>query len=173
MRTATADGPAGSRTAPAGGGGAGVVAAWPQPRSKVSKITGSSLGGRAAAVLHAGGRSSGSGWRRECSTGAPSGPRAGGLGKRAPARRLARRLQKRLQHEEAAPEQASGRGAVRGQYYCESGRAGALKKPQEVVVGLESAHRHGGWPSRVKNSSSRRRRCRSGRCLAAAAIQGQ
>ena len=50
--------------------------------------------------------------------------RAGGLGKRAPARRLARRLQKRLQHEEAAQEQASGRGAVRGQYYCGSGRAG-------------------------------------------------
>ena len=60
--------------------------------------------------------------------------RAGGLGKRAPARRLARRLQKRLQHEEAAPEQASGRGAIRGQYYCGSGRAGALKKPQEVVL---------------------------------------
>ena len=172
MRTATADGPAGSRTAPAGGGGAGVVAAWPQPRSKVSKITGSSLGGRAAAVLHAGGRSSGSGWRRECSTGAPSG-RAGwesahrhGGWRDGSRNGSSTRRRRRSRHLGGARSEVSITAEA-------VGRAGALKKPQEVVAGLESAHRHGGWPSRVKNSSSRRRRCRSGRCLAAAAIQGQ
>ena len=179
-----------------------MVAAWPQPRSKVSKITGASLGGRAAAVLHAsaramqvqcagrrrragiggwaferagarrrgcgsaGGRSSRSGWRRECSTGAPSG-RAGwesahrhGGWRDGSRNGSSTRRRRRSRHLGGARSEVSITAEA-------VGRAGALKKPQEVVAGLESAHRHGGWPSRVKNSSSRRRWCRSGRCLAA------